>query len=283
MHMTWIQSYDKNTLISLSVYLVLLAFVLILVLHGDQYNQSAYAHANPISYLPTSNSVIEADGKLPDKVVIAYSERPESKASYIRVTNSVGERIDNNDYKISDTNARESSVSINTSKFIPGIYTVSWLALSRDDGHITKGSYVFTVSAMDETSDAAAASASSTATTNGTAMTNAFEDSIIVDDINVTYSISPFYSGVNNNFTVALSDSNGNPPTNIKTVFLVFNNEQAGLGPISTELAKGGEGEYNGSGGYLSQPSEWEVKITVQRTDAYDLNHGFTFDLKNPP
>ena len=40
----------------------------------------------------------------------------------------------------------ESSISIDTPKLKPGIYTVSWLALSRDDGHITKGSYVFTVS-----------------------------------------------------------------------------------------------------------------------------------------
>lgn len=280
MHMTWIQSYDKNKLISLSLYLILLAMVL--VLHSDQDNQSAYAHANPISYSPGSNSVIEADGTLPDKVVIAYSERPEPKASYLRVTNSLGERIDSNNYKISDTNARESSVSIDTSKFAPGIYTVSWLALSKDDGHITKGSYVFTVATIDETSDAAT-SASSTATTNGTAATNTFGDSIIVDNINVTYSISPFYSGVNNNFTVALSDSNGNPPTNTKTVYLIFNNEQAGLGPISAELKKIGEGQYSGSGGYLSQPGEWEVKITVQRTDAYDLNHSFIFNIKNHP
>ncbi|MGH9953354.1 MAG: copper resistance CopC family protein, partial [Nitrososphaeraceae archaeon] len=201
----------------------------------------------------------------------------------MRVTNSAGERIDNNDYTISDTNVRESSVSLDTSKFAPGIYTVSWLALSKDDGHISKGSYVFTVATMDETSGAAAASPSSTATTNGTAVTSTFEDSIIVDNINVTYSISPFYSGVNNNFSVALSDSSGNSPINIKTVFLIFNNDQAGLGPFSAELMKIGEGRYSGSGGYLSQPGEWEVKVTVQRTDAYDLNHSFTFDIENPP
>jgi methionine-rich copper-binding protein CopC len=282
MHMTWIQSYDKNKLISLSLYLVVLATVLVLILHSDQDNQNAYAHASPVSYSPTSNSVIESDETLPDKVVITYSERPEPKASYIRVTNSVGGRIDNNDYKISDTNARESSISLDTSKFAPGIYTVSWLALSRDDGHITKGSYVFHIATTNKTSDSAA-SASSIATTNGTAATNAFEDSTIVDNINVTYGISPFYSGVNNNFTVALSDSSGNPPTNIKTVFLIFNNEQAGLGPFSAELMKKGEGRYSGSGGYLSQPGEWEIKITVQRMDAYDLNHSFTFDIENPP
>jgi hypothetical protein len=25
------------------------------------------------------------------------------------------------------------------------------------------------------------------------------------------------------------------------------------------------------------------VKMIVQRNDAYDLNHSFTFDIKNPP
>ncbi len=46
---------------------------------------------------------------------------------------------------------------------------------------------------------------------------------------------------INNNFTVTLSDSDGKAPANIKTVFLIFSNKQAGLGPISAELAKVGE------------------------------------------
>jgi nitrogen fixation protein FixH len=117
----------------------------------------------------------------------------------------------------------------------------------------------------------------------GAISSNAFVESAIIDNINTTYRISPFYSGVNNNFTVSLSDSNGNAPANIKTVFLIFNNKQAGLGPISAELTKVGEGEYRGSGGYLSQPGNWEVKIVAQRTDTYDLNHSFTINVKNPP
>lgn len=112
---------------------------------------------------------------------------------------------------------------------------------------------------------------------------NDLANSTIIDNVNVTYKISPFYSGINNNFTVSLSDSDGKAPTNVKTVFLIFSNKQAGLGPISAELTKVDEGEYNGSGGYLSQPGEWEVKMTVQRNESYDLNHSFTFDIKNPP
>ncbi|MGH9976707.1 MAG: copper resistance CopC family protein, partial [Nitrososphaeraceae archaeon] len=259
--MTLFQLYNKNKLMMLSPFLGSFTTIIVLILICGTYNQSLYAHANPISYSPTSNSVIDTVGTLPEKVVIAYSERPELKASYIRVTNSENERVDKNDYKISNSNARESSVSMDTSKLKPGIYTVSWLALSKDDGHITKGSYVFTVTTtMDKASDAASSAAPSAATTNATKATNAFVDSVIVDNVNITYGISPFYSGVNNNFTVAISDSNGNTPTNIKTVFLIFNNEQAGLGPISAELAKGGEGEYGGSGGFLSQPGKWEVE-----------------------
>ena len=150
---------------------------------------------------------------------------------------------------------------------------MSWLALSRDDGHITKGSYVFTVS-----------KASNRSETDVRAITNNdFANSTIIDNVNVTYKISPFYSGINNNFTVSLSDSDGKVPTNIKTVLLIFSNKQAELGPISAELTKVGEGEYSGSGGYLSQPGEWEVKMIVQRNEAYDLNHSFTFNIKNPP
>jgi len=78
-----------------------------------------------------------------------------------------------------------------------------------------------------------------------------------------------------------ITDSNGDPATNIRTVFWIFNNEQAGLGPISTELSKVEEGIYSGSGGFLSQPGVWEVEITAQRGDAYDLNHSFDIDIRN--
>ncbi len=105
----------------------------------------------------------------------------------------------------------------------------------------------------------------------------------IIDNVNTTYKISPFYSGINNNFTVSLSDLEGNAHANIKAVFLIFNNKQAGLGPITANLTKVGEGEYSGSGGYLSQPGNWEVTFVAQRTNNYDLNHRFTINVKNPP
>jgi methionine-rich copper-binding protein CopC len=268
--MTRFMYYNNKGLI-LSVTL-LIPFAILMFLIGNLIPLSVYSHANPTSYTPQSNSVVGENGTLPEKVVIVYSERPEPIASYIRVTNSDNERVDKNDYEVSSNNPRESSISMDTSKLEPGIYTVSWLALSRDDGHITKGSYVFTVSTGANRSE-----------TDMDAINNDFANSTSIDNVNLTFEISPFYSGINNNFTVTLSDSDGKAPANIKTVFLIFSNKQAGLGPIFAELAKVGEGEYSGSGGYLSQPGEWEVKTTVQRIEAYDLNHGFNFDIKNPP
>lgn len=260
--------YDYRLFLSITVLISLTMLVGVILVP-----QNGYSHANPTSYVPPSNSLIGQDGSLPDNVVIAYTERPEPKASYIRVTNPENERVDMNDYGISANNPRESSVSIDTSKLKPGIYTVSWLALSKDDGHVTKGSYVFTVSTGSDTAESGRAVLSS----------SNFTDSLVVDNVNVTLEISPFSSGINNSYTVSLSDLDGNAPTNIKTVFLIFSNKEAGLGPISTELTKVVDGEYSRSGGYIGQPGEWETKITVQRIDAYDLNHSFNFNIQNPP
>ncbi|MGH9913540.1 MAG: copper resistance CopC family protein, partial [Nitrososphaeraceae archaeon] len=222
--MTRFMYYNNKGLI-LSVTL-LIPFAILMFLIGNLIPLSVYSHANPTSYTPQSNSVVGENGTLPEKVVIIYSERLEPKASYIRVTNSDNERVDKNDYEVSSNNPRESSISMDTSKLEPGIYTVSWLALSRDDGHITKGSYVFTVSTEANRSE-----------TDMDAINNDFANSTSIDNVNLTFEISTFYSGINNNFTVTLSDSDGKAPANIKTVFLIFSNKQAGLGPISAELA----------------------------------------------
>lgn len=76
----------------------------------------------------------------------------------------------------------------------------------------------------------------------GTLASNDFVDRIVIDNINITSKITPFYSGINNNFAVSLSNSDGNAPTNLKTIFLTFENKQAWLGPISAELIKAGAG-----------------------------------------
>jgi copper transport protein len=104
---------------------------------------AAYGHAIPSTYSIEPNSILQRDSA-PSELVISFSERPDPQISYIRVTNSENERIDNDDFTVSGSNPRQAAVTLDTSKLgADGVYTVSWRALSLDDGHIAQGSYVF--------------------------------------------------------------------------------------------------------------------------------------------
>jgi copper transport protein len=105
----------------------------------------AYGHAIPSTYSIEPNSILQR-GSVPSQLVISFSERPDPQISYTHVTNSQNERIDNDDFTISGSNPRQAAVTLDTSKLEEdGVYTVSWRALSLDDGHIAQGSYVFGV------------------------------------------------------------------------------------------------------------------------------------------
>lgn len=262
--------FTKNGLV------VVVSFSLIFATIVTLYSGTAYGHATPVSYSPPANAVInmQQQGKsLPDKVVILFSERPEPKVSYIHVTNSENKRVDNNDFKITGQNDREATVTLDKSKLSDGVYSVSWLALSRDDGHITKGTYVFNIQSPQQQSQQEIISTGQQA--------NAFSESSIVDNVNLTLRITPFYVG-QNTFNVTLTNESGISPTNIRNVILSFNNQEAGVGPIIANLNKTGEGEFAAQGSYLSQPGNWEIGVTAQRSGAYDLNHTFEVPVKAP-
>lgn len=226
---------------------------------------NAYGHANPVSYSPAANSIIQQvnEQSLPSKVTILFSERPEPKVSYIHVTNSKNVRVDNNDYTISELNNREAIVTLDTSKLSSGVYTVSWLTLSKDDGHISKGSYVFSISPSQQSSSSNPVSGNKT-----------FSEQTTIDNVNLKNEIAPFSVGINT-FNLTLTDQQGNPAKNIRNVIMQFTNTESNIGPIVAKLAKKGEGQYSVTGGYLSQPGEWEIKVIVQRSGAYDLNYSF--------
>ena len=224
-------------------------------------------HANPVLYDPPSNSIFQLDQLLPRSITILYSERPEPKVSYIHVLNSNNERIDNKDFKIIGEDERGALVTLDSTKLSRGTYTISWLVLSKDDGHITKGSYVFTIT------DPLSITNNITNTTKE--KTNIFLEQTIIDKVNLEYEISPLIAGDMNTFTVTLKDEMGKPIDNVKNVMLQFNNQEQNIGPIIANLKKSENGIYNTTGAYISQEGKWNIKITVQRTGEYDLNHSF--------
>ena len=232
-----------------------------------------YGHANPVTYDPSPNKVFDSSQSLPDKVTITFSEKPEVKASSINVLNSNNERIDNNDLKITDSDMAL-SVSIDKSKITPGIYTVNWAALSKDDGHITKGSYVFS---FDNKNTQQAQN--SQIMSNANSSTSYSKNFTTADNIVLKFNMIPFSVG-QNNFTLGISHVNGTAVENIRNVFLEFNNPEKNLGPIAETMDKVGAGNYSKSGSFISQEGNWQIKITVQRIGDYDINQKLDIQVK---
>jgi hypothetical protein len=56
---------------------------------------------------------------------------------------------------------------------------------------------------------------------------------------------------------------------------MIFKNDQADIGPITTKFDKLSPGVYAIRGGYISQPGEWNVAMAAQRPSDYDLNYRF--------
>ena len=232
-----------------------------------------YGHANPVTYDPSPNKVFDSSQSVPDKVTITFSEKPEVKASSIKVLNSNNERIDNNDLKITDSD-RTLSVSIDKSKITPGIYTVNWAALSKDDGHITKGSYVFS---FDNKNTQQAQNSQIMSNVNSS--TGYSKNFTTADNIVLKFNMIPFSVG-QNNFTLGISHVNGTAVENIRNVFLEFNNPEKNLGPIAETMDKVGAGNYSKSGSFISQEGNWQIKITVQRIGEYDINQKLDIQVK---
>ena len=166
------------------------------------------------------------------------------------MTNSKNVGVDNNDYTISEPNNREATITLDTSNLSAGVYTVSWLALSRDDGDISKGSYVFSISPAQQSSSS-----------NSVSENKTFSEQATIDNVNLKNEITPFSVGINT-FNVTLTDQQGNPAKNITNVIMQFTNTESNIGPIVANLAKNREGQYSVTGGYLSQPGEWNISST---------------------
>lgn len=102
----------------------------------------AYAHSLPVSETPAPDSIIKKGEPLPSRITIDFSERPEPSVSTITVLNGKNERVDNGNFVIIGDHSREAMTTLNT-KLTDGVYTVSWMTQSADDGHLARGSYVF--------------------------------------------------------------------------------------------------------------------------------------------
>jgi len=80
-----------------------------------------------------------------------------------------------------------------------------------------------------------------------------------------------FFVGFNN-FTVNILGENQNL-TQTSDVFIEFKKGNLSLGPIIANLERTNSIAHPTFGGYLSQAGEWDLKITIQRINSYDINY----------
>jgi methionine-rich copper-binding protein CopC len=251
--------------------IVITSFAILFIMGNGLLISQAYGHASPITYEPSSNEIIDSVQSVPDKVTISFTESPEPRASSIKIVNSNNERIDNDDLQVLDAE-KSLSISLDKSKVVPGTYTTDWLVLSKQDGHITKGSYVFSV----EDSNIQNQGQQQNTTVSSPGYSNNVTTS---DDVALTFDISPNKVG-QNTFNLSASYTNGTAVENIRNVYLEFNNPTKNLGPISDTMDKIDSGKYSSVGNYLSQNGTWEIKVTVQRIGDYDINQRFNVEIK---
>ena len=98
----------------------------------------ASAHAKLVSADPAPNATVSAS----QNIHLQFDEEIVARFSSFRVTDTDGDPVPMMAMKARDAKSLDAMPS---SKLEPGVYTVTWTAVSTDDGHKTTGSYSFTV------------------------------------------------------------------------------------------------------------------------------------------
>lgn len=98
----------------------------------------ALAHARLLSAEPAPNATVDS----PQNIHLQFDDELVAKFSSFRLTDTDGNPVPLMSMKARDAKSLD---AMPTSKLAPGLYTISWTAVSTDDGHKTTGTYSFTV------------------------------------------------------------------------------------------------------------------------------------------
>ncbi len=98
----------------------------------------AQAHAKLVSADPAPSATVTA----PKTIHLEFSEEIAKKFSSFKLTDTEGNVVTVMTIQTKDAKSLEAMPS---AALGPGVYTVSWTAVSTDDGHRMTGSYSFTV------------------------------------------------------------------------------------------------------------------------------------------
>jgi copper transport protein len=113
----------------------------------------ASAHADLLSSDPAEGSTVQT---APTQLVLNYSEEPDPQLSQVELLNGSGATVDTGSPSLQ---GQKTLVVPITGDMPDGVYTVSWSAVSVDDGHTTTDSFSFGVGVKATTGPAAGAPA----------------------------------------------------------------------------------------------------------------------------
>lgn len=105
----------------------------------------ASAHADFLSSTPPPYAQYN---RMPTAVSITVSEAVQPGSERISVTNLTGTRVDDGQTQLSPTDPTTFSVGL-IAGLGPSVFTVTWVAVSADDGHFTAGTFYFMVTYPD--------------------------------------------------------------------------------------------------------------------------------------
>ena len=104
------------------------------------YTEPVYGHANQARSSPSPDSVLE---EAPTRVAVWFTEPIEPDFSEIRVLDAQGARVDDGESLVDPADG--TAMSIGVQALPNGTYTVAWKNVSTVDGHLVRGSFLFSV------------------------------------------------------------------------------------------------------------------------------------------
>jgi methionine-rich copper-binding protein CopC len=117
--------------------------------------QQVLAHAVLVNADPVPNSIVNTP---PKEVWILFSEPIEPAFSQIQVFSQSGQRVDNGDLTVA--NSDNTALSVSLPLLAEGTYLVNWRVLSTVDGHATGGTFPFGYGVGEISAEAGAVSTS---------------------------------------------------------------------------------------------------------------------------
>ena len=102
----------------------------------------------------------------------------------------------------------------------------------------------------------------------------------INEGVKVELRILPGNVGINE-FSVSLSDQQGNKIDDVVAVDLEFTPANASMGPSRVRAKQTDTGSYLVVGGFLAMPGEWKVTVHVTRQRAYDAIVDFSVNIRS--